>query len=185
MDFLGMGWFEILVVALVALIVLGPERLPGYARKAGKFIRQFRKITSGVSKEISRAMDMDDFDENEDSIKKDLKAISKSLEEDAAELRRSLTEEARSIEKTVTEGAREASDTLNRETGEIARSIASDAGKAKKEVKASVDRAKQDLGLEAEQSAPSPSASPEQVVAYTPPPLDEQGLPEEQGVGEA
>jgi Tat protein translocase TatB subunit len=163
MDFLGMGWFEILVVALVALIVLGPERLPGYARKAGKFIRQFRKITSGVSKEISRAMDMDDFDENEDS----------------------LTEEARSIEKTVTEGAKEASDTLNRETGEIARSIASDAGKAKKEVKASVDRAKQDLGLEAEQSAPSPSASPEQVVAYTPPPLDEQGLPEEQGVGEA
>ena len=181
-----MGWFEILVVALVALIVLGPERLPGYARKAGKFIRQFRKITSGVSKEISRAMDMDDFDENEDSIKKDLKAISRSLEEDAAELRRSLTEEAKSIEKTVTEGAKEASDTLNRETEEIARSISEDAGKAGKEVKASVARAKQDLGLEPESASAPPAASPEQVVAYTPPPVpEEQGLPEEQVVGEA
>ncbi len=28
MDFLGMGWLEILIVALVALIVLGPDRLP-------------------------------------------------------------------------------------------------------------------------------------------------------------
>jgi len=169
MEFLGMGWFEILIVALVALIVLGPERLPTYARNIGKFVRQFRKITSGVSKEISKAMDMDETDEAEEGIKKDLKAISRSLEEDAAELRKSLAEEAEEVKKTVTRGTREATETLSRESAEITKSISSDVDVARKEVAGSVTEAKKNLGLE----APTPPASPEAVVAYTPPPVPE------------
>ena len=168
MEFLGMGWFEILVVALVALIVLGPERLPAYARKAGKFIRQFRKITSGVSKEITKAMDMDDVDdEAEDGIKKELKAISRSLEEDAAELRRSLTEEAASIEKTVTETTREVSESLAKESSEIASSLKADARAAGKDVAEGLTEARKSLGMEE-------ASSPEAVVAYTPPPSEPQ-----------
>jgi len=160
MDFLGMGWFEIGVVILVALIVLGPEKLPTYARQASKFIRQFRKITSGVSKEISRAMDMDDIDEQEDGIKKELKAISRSLEEDAALLRKSLSEEAASIEKVVSDTTKEAKESLVKDTSEIARSLSEGAEVARKEVSEGVSEARKNLGMEEPAEA---------VVEYRPP----------------
>jgi Tat protein translocase TatB subunit len=163
MDFLGMGWFEIGVVLLVALIILGPEKLPAYARKASKFIRQFRKITSGVSKEISKAMDMDNLeDEADEGIKKELKAISKSLEEDAAELRKSLSDEAQAIEKTVTETTKEAKESLAKDTADIARSLTEDVSSARKEVAEGVSEARKNLGVE--------EASAEAVVEYKPPP---------------
>ena len=163
MDFLGMGWFEILIVALVALIVLGPDRLPGYARNIGKFIRQFRKITSGVGKEISKAMDLDEVDEADEGIKKDLKAISKSLEEDAAELRKSLTQEAEAIQKTVADSTKEASEALAKDSAEISKSLAEDAKTVKQEVTESVAEARQNLGVAGNEPR-------EAVVAYTPPP---------------
>ena len=161
MDFLGMGWLEIAIVLLVALIVLGPEKLPHYARNIGKYIRQFRKITTGVTKEISKAMDMDEEDEADDGIKKELRAISKSLEEDAAELRKSLTEEASAIEKTVSESTREAKESLTKSSEEIARGISEDVSLTKQEVSAGLSEAKKNLGVE--------EASPEAVVEYRPP----------------
>ena len=161
MDFLGMGWFEIAIVILVALIVLGPEKLPQYARSAGKFIRQFRKITTGVTKEISKAMDMDEEDEAEDGIKKELREISRSLEADAAELRKSLSEEASAIEKTVTESTKEARESLAEDTREIARSISEDVSTSRKEVAEGISEARKNLGVE--------EASPEAVVEYKPP----------------
>lgn len=161
MDFLGMGFLEIAIIVLVALIVLGPEKLPSYARNAGKFIRQFRKITSGVTKEISKAMDMDEEDEAEEGIKKELKAISRSLEEDAAELRRSLAEEAEAIEKAVTESTKEARESLAKDTREIASSLSDDVSTARKEVAEGVSEARKSLGVE--------DASPDAVVEYRPP----------------
>ncbi len=160
MDFLGMGWFEIAIVLLVALIVLGPEKLPHYARNIGKFIRQFRKITTGVSKEITKAMDFDEEDEAEEGIKKELRDITTSLEEDAAELRRSLSEEAESISKTVSESTKEAKESLAKDTAEIARSIAEDTSLTKKEVAEGLSEAKKSLGME---------ESAEAVVEYRPP----------------
>ena len=165
MEFLGMGWFEILIVALVALIVLGPERLPAYARKAGRFIRQFRKITSGVSKEVSKAMDLDslleDEEEGDTGIRKELKAITKSLEEDAAELRRSLSEEAELVEKTVRESATEASRSLSKGAADIQGSLSAGVSSAGKELSAGLKEARESLGMS--------EGSAQEVVAYSPP----------------
>ena len=46
------GWSEILVVAFVGLVVLGPERLPHYAREAGKMIRQLRAMANSATSEL-------------------------------------------------------------------------------------------------------------------------------------
>ncbi len=48
----GMGWFEILVILVLALVVLGPEKLPGIARTAGKMMRQLRRATSDLRQAI-------------------------------------------------------------------------------------------------------------------------------------
>jgi Tat protein translocase TatB subunit len=51
---------EVLVILLVALIVLGPDRLPKAAKQVGRAVAEFRKISSGFQDEVKRAMDFGD-----------------------------------------------------------------------------------------------------------------------------
>lgn len=41
----GLSFGEVLIILVVALIVLGPQRLPGMAKSLGKGLREFRKAT--------------------------------------------------------------------------------------------------------------------------------------------
>ena len=49
------GPAEILVVMVVALIVLGPTRLPDAARSVGRAVSEFRRVTSGFQAEVRDA----------------------------------------------------------------------------------------------------------------------------------
>lgn len=54
----GIGMPELLVILTVALIVLGPKRLPELARTLGRAMAEFRKATSGLTQEIESARSM-------------------------------------------------------------------------------------------------------------------------------
>lgn len=45
------------MVVVVALVVLGPEKLPGAARQIGQVIRQLRRISTGFQQELQNALD--------------------------------------------------------------------------------------------------------------------------------
>lgn len=51
----GIGTPELLVILIVALIVLGPKRLPEVAKALGKGLAELRKATSGLSDELQNA----------------------------------------------------------------------------------------------------------------------------------
>jgi sec-independent protein translocase protein TatB len=51
MDFLGIGPFEIALVALIAFIVLGPDRIPGVMRQLGTWVRKLREFTNNVTRD--------------------------------------------------------------------------------------------------------------------------------------
>jgi sec-independent protein translocase protein TatB len=51
---------ELLVLALVALFVFGPERLPSMARQAGKALRDLRSVVSGLRRDLSAELELDD-----------------------------------------------------------------------------------------------------------------------------
>lgn len=53
----NVGAGEMFVVFLLALIVLGPERLPKAMGQVGRYVAQMRKLSSGFQDEIKRAMD--------------------------------------------------------------------------------------------------------------------------------
>ncbi|HEY9558586.1 MAG TPA: Sec-independent protein translocase protein TatB, partial [Acidimicrobiales bacterium] len=53
----NVGGGEILVIAFIALIVLGPQRLPGAARQVGKAMGDLRRISSGFQSELKSALD--------------------------------------------------------------------------------------------------------------------------------
>jgi sec-independent protein translocase protein TatB len=51
---------ELLVLALVALFVFGPERLPSMARQAGKALRDLRTMVSGLRRDLSAELELDE-----------------------------------------------------------------------------------------------------------------------------
>lgn len=54
----NVGGGEIIVILLLALLLLGPEKLPETARKVGKVLAEVRRVTSGFEEEIRSAMDI-------------------------------------------------------------------------------------------------------------------------------
>ena len=56
---LNVGPLELLVVLAVALIVVGPERLPELARSVGRVLRQFREVQDEVRNMVSSGVDED------------------------------------------------------------------------------------------------------------------------------
>lgn len=47
---------ELVFIAILGLIVLGPEKLPGTMRRAGKVYREIRNISSNVQRQVNDAM---------------------------------------------------------------------------------------------------------------------------------
>ena len=56
----SVGAPELIVIFLVALIVLGPDRLPKAARQMGRAMAEFKRVTSGFQDEVRKALDTDD-----------------------------------------------------------------------------------------------------------------------------
>ena len=56
----NIGSGELLVLLLLGLLVLGPERLPKAMGQVGRYVAQMRKLSSGFQDEIKRAMDPHD-----------------------------------------------------------------------------------------------------------------------------
>ncbi|RMG50526.1 MAG: twin-arginine translocase subunit TatB [Gammaproteobacteria bacterium] len=55
------GISELLLIMVVALIVVGPERLPGLARKAGYWVGRLRHYVAGVRSEIEEQLQADEL----------------------------------------------------------------------------------------------------------------------------
>jgi sec-independent protein translocase protein TatB len=56
----NVGGGELLVIMLIALIVLGPQRLPDAAKQVGRVMGDLRRISSGFQQELKDAFDTDD-----------------------------------------------------------------------------------------------------------------------------
>lgn len=86
----GIDTGELALIAVVALLVLGPERLPGIARTAGALVRRARTAWAGVRAEIEREIDVED-------VRRNIRDAARSV--DAAKA--SVAESARKVESGV------------------------------------------------------------------------------------
>jgi sec-independent protein translocase protein TatB len=62
------GFSELLVIGVVALIVIGPERLPRVARTLGHLAGRLQRYVSDVKSDISREMELEDLRKMRDSM---------------------------------------------------------------------------------------------------------------------
>lgn len=71
MDIFGIGGNELIVIALLAAIVLGPERLARSAREIGKFVKNAKAYFTSLSSELKAELDvLDDLEKVTKSLKK-------------------------------------------------------------------------------------------------------------------
>ena len=54
--FNNIGWGEIVVLAIVALFIFGPERLPNVAKEAGEGLRKARRAIRGVREQVNDSL---------------------------------------------------------------------------------------------------------------------------------
>lgn len=54
------GFWEIAVIGVIALLVVGPERLPGVARNVGRWVGRIRRYVSHVKQDIEREINADE-----------------------------------------------------------------------------------------------------------------------------
>ncbi len=65
----NIGGGEVLVILFIALLVLGPARLPGAARQVGRALAEFRRVTGNVQSDLREAFDTDELREGVATLK--------------------------------------------------------------------------------------------------------------------
>ena len=83
------GFSELIVIAIVALVVIGPERLPKVARTAGHLLGRMQRYVNDVKSDISREMQLEE-----------LKKLQADMQESARSFEHSVSSEIQSIERT-------------------------------------------------------------------------------------
>lgn len=81
------GFSELMVIAVVALIVIGPERLPKVARTAGHLLGRLQRYVGDVKSDINREMQLED-----------LKKLQQQVADQAKSMEASVSEQLRSVE---------------------------------------------------------------------------------------
>ena len=68
----GIGMPELLVIAVVALLVVGPKKLPDIAKALGKGLFEFRKATDSATETIKETFKTDELKKDMDGLKDSL-----------------------------------------------------------------------------------------------------------------
>lgn len=74
---------ELVVVMVVALVVIGPERLPKVARTLGHLYGRAQRYVNGVKADISRDMAMDDYRQLQQKVQAEAAALQQSVQQAA------------------------------------------------------------------------------------------------------
>ena len=74
------GYWEIVVIFVITLIVVGPEKMPALARKAGLYVGKFKKFVSKIQNDINNEIKSEVLKEQL-SIKDEESSLSQTVEE--------------------------------------------------------------------------------------------------------
>ncbi|MGE8233168.1 MAG: Sec-independent protein translocase protein TatB, partial [Stenotrophomonas sp.] len=81
------GFSELLLIAVVALVVLGPERLPKAARFAGLWVRRARNQWDSVKQELERELHAEELKRNLQDVRQSMQQAEAGLRDQAGQVR--------------------------------------------------------------------------------------------------
>jgi Tat protein translocase TatB subunit len=68
----GIGMPELIVIVIIALLVVGPKKLPDVAKSLGKGLSEFRKATESATETLKETLHVDDIKQEVDNFKESL-----------------------------------------------------------------------------------------------------------------
>lgn len=107
----NVSFSELLMIGVIALIVIGPERLPKVARTIGHLVGRAQRYVSDVKSDIQREMDMDDIGSLKGQLEDAARSIKETVQNTADELRKPM-DEAQAALKDAGESLKETSESL-------------------------------------------------------------------------
>ena len=93
------GFSELMVIGVVALVVIGPERLPKVARTMGHLFGRLQRYVTQVKGDISREMELAELGKMKTEFESAARTFQSEVESKAAETERDMREATESIER--------------------------------------------------------------------------------------
>lgn len=110
MEFLGVGYQEILLIFVLLLVVVGPERLPHMAYQMGKAVREMQKYARAVRDEFSDEMGY--FEEQYRTVRGEFDEARTEMRDQSRALDRELRDQTETLDREVKEASKDAEESV-------------------------------------------------------------------------
>lgn len=95
---IDLGISKLALIGVVALVVIGPEKLPRVARTVGALIGKAQRYVADVKAEVNRSMDLEELRKMKDSVETAARDVGTSIQTSTGEFERSWAEATGSLE---------------------------------------------------------------------------------------
>lgn len=97
------GFSEILVILLVSLVVIGPERLPKVARTMGNLLGRTQRYVNRIKQDVSSSIELEELREIERKAQAEADALQRSMQQVSSDIDHDLNQLGRDLERPVRE----------------------------------------------------------------------------------
>lgn len=140
------GFTEILLIGIVSLVVIGPERLPAVAKTAGRWIGKLQRFVKGVKTDLASELDSGDLkkligDQREqiDELRQMVSSAKKDFQSTTQSVVESTREGLQELETSVSEAKQEAAKIGEEPAGQSSGTDVEDIGSTSGEIKQETD----------------------------------------------
>ncbi len=89
---LDIGVTKLAIIGGIALVVIGPEKLPGLARTIGTLLGRAQRYVAEVKSEVSRSMELDELKKMKDSMESAARDVESTIQTNASDFEKSWAE---------------------------------------------------------------------------------------------
>lgn len=107
---LDIAFSELVVIGVVALVVIGPEKLPKVARTAGILLGRAQKYVGDIKSDINRQIQLEELKALQEQMATQARELENTMKREMLETEAALTQSAESLKASVEQAGKEISD---------------------------------------------------------------------------
>ena len=94
---IDLGISKLALIGAVALIVIGPEKLPRVARTVGMLLGKAQRYVNDVKAEVNRSMDLDELRKMKDTVQEAARDVEQSIHTGASDFEKQFSESGQTL----------------------------------------------------------------------------------------
>ena len=98
---LDIGVTKLAIIGGIALVVIGPERLPGLARTVGTMLGRAQRYVADVKAEVNRSMELDELKKMKDTVESAARDVEQTIQTSASDFQNSWSQATQGLDSTV------------------------------------------------------------------------------------